>query len=98
MDDRSAGMINRRRAEVIILICLSPYCPVFELDYGPTGETREASRDPAHDQVHFRPACPRRGLLRGFFAVACQPAIQISQFFIAKLVESGLLKLFRRHL
>ena len=82
---------------MIILICLSPHCSIFQLNYGPTGQTWEASRDPAHDQVHFRPARPRRGFLRGFFTVALEPPVQISQFFITKLVEPGLVKLFGRH-
>lgn len=82
---------------MIILICLPPHCSIFQLNYGPTGQTWEASRDPAHDQVHFRLACPRRCFLCGLFAVALQPAIQISQFFIGKLVEPGLMKFFGRH-
>ena len=85
---------------MIILICLSPHGSIFQLNYGPTGQTWEASRDPAHDQVHFRLACPRRCFLCGlcrFFPVALQPPIQISQFLIGKFVEPGLMKLFRRH-
>src|SRR5689334_2145307 len=95
MDDRSARVINRRRAVMIILVCLSPRCPIFQVDYGVTHQTWEAPRDPAYDQVHLRPARPRCRLLRGLFAVALEPSIQISQFFLAQLVEPGLVKLFR---
>ena len=54
---------------MIILIRLSPRCPIFQMDYSITGQTWEAPRDPAHDQVHFRPACPRRCFLGGFLPV-----------------------------
>src|ERR1700745_1489671 len=97
MDDGCPRVVNRRRAVMIILICLPPRCSIFQLNYGPTGQTWEASRDPTHDQVHFRLACPRRCFLCRLFAVALQPAIQISQFFVSKLVEPGLMKFFRRH-